>query len=33
VNGKIVQRQGCELAIERYHELHLKLQQYDMFCY
>ena len=24
VNGKFIQRRGCELAAERYHEAHLK---------
>jgi len=33
VNGKFVQRQGCELGVEHYHEPHLKSLQYDMHCY
>ena len=33
VNGKFVQRRYCELAVERYHGLHLELLQYDMYCY
>ena len=33
VNGKFIQRRGCELAAERYHEPHLKLLQYDIHRY
>ena len=30
VNGKVVQRQDCELAVERHYEPHLKSLQSDM---
>ena len=30
VNGKFIQRQGSELAAERYNDLHLKSLQYDI---
>ena len=33
VNGKFIQRQGSELAAERYNEPHLKSLQYDIHCY
>ena len=33
MNGKFIQQPGCELAAERYHELHLKLLQYDIHPY
>ena len=32
-NGKFVQRRDYELAVERYHEPHLKSLQYDMHRY
>jgi len=33
VNGKFVQRRGCELVVERYHKPHLESLQYDMHRY
>jgi len=33
MNGKFVQRQGCELAVECYHEPHQKSLKYGMHCY
>ena len=33
VNGKFIQRRGCELAAERYDEPHLKSLQYDIHRY
>ena len=33
VNGKFIQRQGCELAAEHYDEPHLKSLQYDIHRY
>ena len=33
VNGKFIQRRGCELAAEHYDEPHLKSLQYDIHRY
>ena len=33
VNGKFIQRRGCELAAEHYHEPQLKSLQYDIHRY
>jgi len=33
VKGKFVQQWGCELTVERYHKLHIKLLRYDLHRY